>query len=258
MLIRTGQAGQLVDYEVQRRRKPKAAPANVFSGGQKPKKAKKPAHAPLPPKKPQIIRSSQPKLTPGNSVKTEQKIKEEDALIEAEKIEVVESQILGVQRRKSTGLKIEEASLESEGTGKSEDEDAINIEVQEALARAKERSEAVKIQPSRPSGPAPSTKPKKKKPGRGRNKTYQPAAREKRLDRARHMEYKYEMKGLLEEISVSEEHRSSIIGSVWAKGERQTSDEAKAFVESKITEGAIDEDQAARLIRLIDDYTVRR
>ena len=163
-----------------------------------------------------------------------------------------------MQRRKSTGLKIEEASLESEGTGKSEDEDAINIEVQEALARAKERSEAVKIQPSRPSGPAPSTKPKKKKPGRGRNKTYQPAAREKRLDRARHMEYKYEMKGLLEEISVSEEHRSSIIGSVWAKGERQTSDEAKAFVESKITEGAIDEDQAARLIRLIDDYTVRR
>ena len=253
-----GQADQLVDYEVQRRRKPKAAPANVFSGGQKPKKAKKSAQAPLPPKKPPIARSSPPKPTPRTSIKSEQEIRVEDASIEAEKIEVVEAQILGVPRRKSTGLKVEERSVESEVPGKSEDDDAINIEVQEALARAKERSEAAKVQPSRPSGPAPSTKPKKKKLGRGRNKTYQPAAREKRLDRARHMEYKYEMKGLLQEISVAEEHRSSITGSVWAKGERQTSDEAKAFVESKITEGAIDDDQAARLIRLIDDYTVRR
>ena len=243
---------------MQRRRKPKAAPANVFSGGQKPKKAKKPAHATLPPKQPQVKQSRPPKPTPSNSVKPEQKIKEEDASIEAEKIEVVEAQILGVPRRKSSGLKVEEDSLESEGASKSEDEDAINIEVQEALARAKQRSEAAKIQPPRPTAPTPSTKPRRKKPGRGKNKTYQPAAREKRLDRARHMEYKYEMKGLLQEISVAEEHRSSIIGSVWAKGERQTSDEAKAFVQSKITEGAIDDDQAARLIRLIDDYTVRR
>ena len=66
------------------------------------------------------------------------------------------------------------------------------------------------------------------------------------------------MKGLLQEISVAEEHRSSIIGSVWAKGERQTADEAKAFVASKVSEGAIDDDQAARLIGLIDNYTVRR
>ena len=72
------------------------------------------------------------------------------------------------------------------------------------------------------------------------------------------MEYKYEMKGLLQEISVAEEHRSSIIGSVWAKGERQTADEAKAFVASKVSEGAIDDVQAARLIGLIDNYTVRR
>ena len=87
-----GQADQLVDYEVQRRRKPKAAPANVFSGGQKPKKAKKSAQAPLPPKKPPIARSSPPKPTPRSSIKSEQEIRVEDASIEAEKIEVVEAQ----------------------------------------------------------------------------------------------------------------------------------------------------------------------
>ena len=243
---------------MQRRRKPKAAPANVFSGGQKPKKAKKPAHAPVPLKKPQI---NPPRPAPSAQKKASKPIsesKEEDASIEAEKIDVVESQILGVPRRKSAGLKVEESSLESEESEKTADESAIDIEVQEALARAKERSEAAKTAPRRVPNPAPSAKPRKKKPGRGKSKTYQPAAREKRLDRARHMEYKYEMKGLLQEISVAEEHRSSIIGSVWAKGERQTSDEAKAFVQSKVSEGAIDDDQAARLIELIDDYTVRR
>mgnify|MGYP001258853817 FL=1 len=230
----------------------------MFSGGQKPKKAKKPAYAQAPPERPQI---KPPKPIPPaqkKSAKPVSKSEEEDASIEAEKIEVVESQILGVPRRKSAGLKVEESSLESEESEDTADESAIDIEVQEALARAKERSEAAKTAPRRVPAPVPLAKPRKKKPGRGRSKTYQPAAREKRLDRARHMEYKYEMKGLLQEISVAEEHRSSIIGSVWAKGERQTSDEAKAFVQSKVSEGAIDDDQAARLIRLIDDYTVRR
>ena len=230
----------------------------MFSGGQKPKKTKKPAYAQATPERPQI---KPPKPTPPTqkkSAKPVSKSKEEDDSIEAEKVEVVESQILGVPRRKSAGLKVEESSLESDEPWKTEDETAIDIEVQEALARAKERSEAAKTIPRRVPNPAPLAKPRKKKPGRGKSKTYQPAAREKRLDRARHMEYKYEMKGLLQEISVAEEHRSSIIGSVWAKGERQTSDEAKAFVQSKVSEGAIDDDQAARLIRLIDDYTVRR
>ncbi|MBH33635.1 MAG: hypothetical protein CMB75_04475 [Euryarchaeota archaeon] len=243
---------------MQRRRKPKAAPANVFSGGQKPKKTKKPTQAPVPVKQRQIPTS---KATPPVRVGTPKTIsenKEDDASIETEKIEVVESQILGVPRRKSSGLKVEDSSLESDEEEKTADETAIDIEVQEALARAKERSEAAKIPPKRAPAPLPSTKPKRKKTGRGRNKTYQPAAREKRLDRARHMEYKYEMKGLLQELSVAEEHRSSIIGSVWAKGERQTAEEAKTFVESKVKEGAIDDDQAARLIGLIDNYTVRR
>ena len=45
------------------------------------------------------------------------------------------------------------------------------------------------------------------------------------------------------EISVPEEHRSSLIGSVWAKGERQTAAHAKEFVETKIKEGIINQDQ---------------
>ena len=119
---------------MQRRRKPKAAPANVFSGGQKPKKAKKPVQPPSPVKKPQIRPHSPPSRTKKKPTEAVSESEKEDASIEAETIEVVESQILGVPRRKSAGLKSEDSILESEEPEKSEDASAIDIEVREALA----------------------------------------------------------------------------------------------------------------------------
>ena len=243
---------------MQRRRKPKAAPANVFAGGQKPKKPKKtnpiqttPA-PPMPVKQPPQVEKIPEKV----KVKPpEEIIPEITTTQEEENLEVVESQILGTPRRKTQGLKKEDEKIIPE---EREDVSAIDMEVQEALDRAKKRSEEAKLTPKRAISSPPLRQKKKKTSSRGKNKTYQPAARERRLNRARHMEYKYEMKGLLAEISVPEEHRSSLIGSVWAKGERQTAIHAKEFVESKIKEGIIDEDQASHLIKLIDDYTVRR
>ena len=243
---------------MQRRRTPKAAPANVFAGGQKPKKPKNtnpiqstPA-PPRPVKQPPQVEKIPEKV----EVKPpEEMIPEITTTQEEENLEVVESQILGTPRRKTQGLKKEDEEIISE---EKEDVSAIDMEVQEALDRAKKRSEEAKLTPKRAISSPPSRQKKKKTSSRAKNKTYQPAARERRLNRARHMEYKYEMKGLLAEISVPEEHRSSLIGSVWAKGERQTAIHAKEFVESKIKEGIIDEDQASHLIKLIDDYTVRR
>ena len=72
------------------------------------------------------------------------------------------------------------------------------------------------------------------------------------------MEYKYEMRGLLKEIEVAEEHQSSLLGSIWAKGERQTTEEARQFIFDKQNEGILNKDQVARLITVVDDYTIRR
>lgn len=72
------------------------------------------------------------------------------------------------------------------------------------------------------------------------------------------MEYKYEMRKLLVDINVPEEHRSNLLGTIWAKGERKTTNDAKDFLLEKMTEGAIDEDQKSRLEKVIDDYTIRR
>ena len=243
---------------MQRRRKPKAAPANVFAGGQKPKKPKKAPPrvtppAPLPkvnrkptPKRPEVVEHQESANT--DLIVTEASQEDQD-------LEVVESQILGTPRRKSQGLKKEVTEVSDDAE---EDVSAIDLEVQEALNRAKKRSEEAKLTPKKPISSSKPPPKKRKSSGRGKNKTYQPAARERRLNRARHMEYKYEMKGLLDEISVPEEHRSSLIGSVWAKGERQTASHAIEFVNSKVADGILDEDQASNLIDLIDDYTVRR
>ena len=72
------------------------------------------------------------------------------------------------------------------------------------------------------------------------------------------MEYKYEVRQVLEEIGVSEEHLSSLLGSIWAKGERQTVSDAKEYLENKLSEGIITEVLRTRLCEVIDDYTVRR
>ena len=103
----------------------------------------------------------------------------------------------------------------------------------------------------------PKPKPPTPKFRRRRN-SFQPAARAKRLDRSRHMEYKYEVRGLMVDIGVEEEHQSNVLGTMWAKGERQNTAEAKEFLESKHSEGVLTEEQFNRLCDVIDRYTVRR
>jgi len=86
----------------------------------------------------------------------------------------------------------------------------------------------------------------------------QPAVRQKRLDRGRHVEYKYEVRGLMENINVPEEHRSSLLGSIWAKGERQDVEAAKDFLREQHELGKIDESMFESLLKVIKRYTVRR
>ena len=72
------------------------------------------------------------------------------------------------------------------------------------------------------------------------------------------MEYKYEIRGLMVDIDVPEEHRSNILGTMWARGERQTVTEAKEFLEEKHSEGIVSEEQLSKLLNILDKYTVRR
>jgi len=133
--------------------------------------------------------------------------------------------------------------------------------IQDSMLKASIAAKEEKTRKATEAKPKPVTPETPKKPQkkfRNKNSSYQPANRARRLDRSRHMEYKYEMRGLLVDIGVPEEHRSNLLATIWARGERQTTKEAKEFLDEKLDEGIIDEKQMSSLEKVVDGYTVRR
>ena len=177
-------------------------------------------------------------------------------------VDIVQEQILGSQSRKDMGLKketplVSETTVVSDDTGKSQRARQI---IQNSMIKASIAVEEAKTLKKNQVKTPTKTETPKKPQRKFRNKTssYQPANRARRLDRSRHMEYKYEMRGLLLEIGIAEEHRSNILATIWARGERQTANDAKEFLSEKFSEGIIDEDQMSSLEKIVDGYTVRR
>ena len=257
-----------------RRGPPRRAPKDIFSPGAK-KEQKKPTPQP-PPKAqpiappiaispPKVASSEKKKKFEEKVVKTNEKTvdsaeistkKVEQVVIEdvEEKLskDIITDQILGEKPKKSRGLK---------EIKKKESNNTKNLNVQSDRAAALiEQSRKRAMQPvAKESVAAKKTiKPAPTRRRRNTKTSYQPAARAKRLNRSRHMEYKYEMRKLLVDIDVPEEHRSNLLGTIWAKGERKTTVDAKDFLMEKMSEGAIDEVQKSRLEKVIDDYTIRR
>jgi len=177
-------------------------------------------------------------------------------------VDIVQEQILGSHSRKDMGLKketplVSETTVVSDDTGKSQRARQI---IQNSMIKASIAVEEAKTLKKNQVNTPTKTETPKKPQRKFRNKTssYQPANRARRLDRSRHMEYKYEMRGLLLEIGIAEEHRSNILATIWARGERQTANDAKEFLSEKFSEGIIDEDQMSSLEKIVDGYTVRR
>ena len=256
-----------------RRGPPRRAPKDIFSPGAK-KEQKKPTPQPPPKvqpiappiavKPPKIAGSEKKKMDEKKAVKTKEKTlntvestkKVEQVVIEdieeKKSKDIISEQILGEKPKKSRGLK---------EIKKKESNNTKNLNVQSDRAAALiEQSRKRAMQPVAKESVVvkKTTKPAPTKRRRNTKTSYQPAARAKRLNRSRHMEYKYEMRKLLVDIDVPEEHRSNLLGTIWAKGERKTTVDAKDFLMEKMSEGAIDEVQKSRLEKVIDDYTIRR
>lgn len=90
------------------------------------------------------------------------------------------------------------------------------------------------------------------KKGGGRQK------QEKKLNRQKYLEYKYAAKDILDNPNVPEEHRSNVLGQIWAKGERLGIDECLDFIEQKEAELVIPEDVGTQLKDLVKRMTTRR
>ena len=254
-----------------RRGPPRRAPKDIFSPGAK-KEQKKPTPQPLPkvqPIAPPV--AVQPPKVAGSDKKKKldkkvEKTKKDPVDIEEktngkvdigeneEKLskDIIADQILSSKPKKSRGLK--EIKKKESSNNKN-----LNVQSDRAAALIEQsRKRAMQPAPKESVVAKKTIKPAPTKRRRNTKTSYQPAARAKRLNRSRHMEYKYEMRKLLVDINVPEEHRSNLLGTIWAKGERKTIVDAKDFLSEKMSEGAIDEVQKSRLEKVIDDYTIRR
>jgi len=262
---------------VQRRRKQKAVPRNVFGSGSQPKSPKKesvrhvdrstksrpptlPPTVPGKKLKPPVI-ADPPQSDPADDAISEpaaladQTLKSEDS----PSTTILENQLLGDQKRQTLGL--------SKPARNHEPEEINHIittsdRAKKLIESSKERASSLVNSPPKPTPPKvdPSPKPqiKPRRKFRSRVSSYQPAARARRLDRSRHMEYKYEMRLILSDMGILEEHRSNLLATIWARGERQTTKESKDFLNEKLEEGIIDDEQRQTLEKIVDNYTVRR
>ena len=81
-----------------------------------------------------------------------------------------------------------------------------------------------------------------------------PSKRIVKLNRRKYMEFKVDVREIMEEENVDEEHRANLLGSTWAKGERQGIDAAIEFVEEKLEEEIISDSTAERIIKVLKGY----
>ena len=107
------------------------------------------------------------------------------------------------------------------------------------------------------------TKTPKKRDNRRRRSRYDDAGggrqpKIKKLNRQRYNDYKYAARDILEDDSVADEHRSNLLGQIWAKGERIGIEATLEFISEKEDQLIINSDIAQRLRDLVKALTTRR
>jgi len=82
--------------------------------------------------------------------------------------------------------------------------------------------------------------------------------RERMLDKSKENYFKYDMEDLLKKHEVPEERRLSLAATIFAKGSRGTTQDAKDFIKEKLTEGILTEPLHKAILVLIDGYSTWR
>ena len=80
----------------------------------------------------------------------------------------------------------------------------------------------------------------------------------KKLDRRKYLEYKYVARDLLDHEDIKEEHRSNILGQIWAKGERLGVEDAVSFIDEKEAELILPAAIAKKFRDIVKKFTTRR
>lgn len=166
---------------------------------------------------------------------------------------------------KSVGLRKQEISRKQETKKSDIPKKQVSAErPSRGIVASKEvASSSPKIKANEPQNPftkkkAPRTNTRPNSRYSKRNRPQAPSKRIRKLHRGKYMEFKYDVRRILDEEDVEDEHRSNVLGQAWAKGERQGVNEAKDFLTEKVSSNIISQKCADRIIKLIDTLTTRR
>ena len=165
---------------------------------------------------------------------------------------------------KSIGLRKQNAEAQTESQRKTDEKARQLIEATRVKAAesqvAKEEAIQKKKEPSNPFKKQTKPATQQRKGGRygKRNRPQGPTKRVKKLNQGKSMEFKYDLRRILEEEGVEDEHRSNVLSQTIAKGQRQGVDVAKSFLGEKVQSGIITDSCYERIEKLIDSLTTRR
>jgi len=162
-------------------------------------------------------------------------------------------------RKKSEAVKVESGTKTEQKAREFIEATRTNIDSAPAKTEAKTSARDEPYNPFKKNQPKRTTAPPRRGGRAGkRNKPQGQTKRVKKLHRGKYMEFKYDVRRILDEEDVAEEHRSNVLGQTWAKGERQGVSEAKEFLDEKVGEGIISDECSSKIMKLIDSLTTRR
>ena len=143
----------------------------------------------------------------------------------------------------------------SAGTAKSEIEpvaSSLNASAETVAPAKRAKNVFAKIETKVEVKPDRRRRRRMDKKGGGRQK------QEKKLNRQKYLEYKYAAKDILDNPNVPEEHRSNVLGQIWAKGERLGIDDCLEYIDQKEAELILPEEVGTELKNLVKRMTTKR
>ena len=217
---------------------------------------------PAPAASPSVKETSAPTFT--NSVEkqaaTPQKVSKEDRLAELRRKSQASRENAKAQRVVSPDVKPETqltsapAAVEfvSAAPAPASVEATVPVQTKTSTGSRNDVFKTIQTPVAKPSTDRRRRRRRGDKKGGGRQK------QEKKLNRQKYLEYKYAAKDILDSDQVSEEHRSNVLGQIWAKGERIGIVDSLSFIESKVEEEILPREVADKLRDLVSRMTTRR
>jgi hypothetical protein len=100
--------------------------------------------------------------------------------------------------------------------------------------------------------------PRPVKHNQANRNTKESRQREKLLDTSKANYFKYDLQDLLKQSPVAPELHNSLIQTLWAKGTRDSTQEAKVWLNDKVKEKQVDVATQQRILAILDRFSTWR